>query len=190
MIKFKLTSALVMSLALASGAAIAAESVDQLVDQESQLRQAMQDAVWPGDIAKAAERYEAAFPQGEWIDAARILQVRAKDSLAILSRKDIRLYTSSVSHLSGSTEMGDMARQALLGDDDTAQALAHRLAKSEPSRAIGWLQWAAVLGNQKAAYELAVHFRTQDQPVLASQYEARAVALGFEPPSVLDNVRR
>lgn len=186
MIKFKLTSALVLSLALATGAATAAGQADP----ESQLRQAMQEAVWPGDVLKAAERYEQAFPEGSWALAAKVLEMRAQESLAMLSSKDIALYTSSVAHLRVNTELGDLARQALLGDDGAAQKLAHRLVKSEPSRAIGWLQWATALGNQKAAYELALHFRTQDQPVLASQYEAKAVALGFEPPSVLDHIRR
>jgi hypothetical protein len=47
-----------------------------------------------------------------------------------------------------------------------------------------------MLGDEKANYELALHYRREAQPVLAAQYEARAVELGFTPPRALDHVRK
>lgn len=184
--KFKLLGALMLSVA----ACMPVFAAEVSGDAEATLRQAMQEAVWPGEMVKAADQYEQAFPGGDWIDAARTLQRRAKASLVMLGRKDIGLYPSSVARLSATTGPGAMARQALLGDSEAARTLAHSLIQSAPSRAVGWLQWATALGNEQAAYELAVHFREQDQPVLASQYEARAVALGYQPPTVLDHIRK
>jgi hypothetical protein len=58
------------------------------------------------------------------------------------------------------------------------------------SRFEGWLQYAVALGNGIASYELAVHYRALGQPLLASQFEARARELGYTPPPDLDNVRK
>ena len=58
------------------------------------------------------------------------------------------------------------------------------------SRYEGWLQFAVALGNGIASYELALHFRSTGQPLLASQFEARARDLGYTPPPDLDNVRK
>jgi hypothetical protein len=52
------------------------------------------------------------------------------------------------------------------------------------------MQYAAALGNGIASYELALHYRRTEQPLLASQFEARARALGYTPPPSLDNTRK
>jgi len=46
------------------------------------------------------------------------------------------------------------------------------------------------LGNGSASCELALHYRSLGQPLLASQFKARALALGCTPPHNLDNVRK
>jgi TPR repeat protein len=61
---------------------------------------------------------------------------------------------------------------------------------SDLNRYAGWLQYATMLGNRDASYELAVHYRRQDQPVLASLYETRAIEMGYNPPRWLDHVRK
>ena len=54
----------------------------------------------------------------------------------------------------------------------------------------GWMQYAAALGNGIASYRLALYYRRQAQPQLASQYEALARSLGYTPPPSLDNQRK
>lgn len=186
MFKPKLSSALLLSVALMGSVVHAAGAPDH----EQTMRQAMQEAVWPGDILKAAQRYEAAFPQGAWADAARSLKERAQRSLKDLGRSDISLYPSAVSGINASSEVGVLARQALMGDGRAAHELARQAAKQHSGRYVGWLQWATALGNDQAAYELALHFRKLDQPLLASKYEAHAVALGYQVPLALDHLRR
>ena len=61
---------------------------------------------------------------------------------------------------------------------------------ADPNRYEGWLQYAAMLGNDGASYELALHYRRIGQPVLASKYEARAAELGFVAPRALDHNRK
>ena len=58
------------------------------------------------------------------------------------------------------------------------------------SAQVGWLQLAAELGEQRAAYELALHFRRKAQPLMASQYEQRAAQLGFPALPSLDHARK
>jgi hypothetical protein len=52
------------------------------------------------------------------------------------------------------------------------------------------MQYAAALGNGIASYELALHYRRVEQPLLAAQFEARARELGYTPPPSLDNSRK
>lgn len=166
-------------------------------DAETALRQTMQEALWPADIVRAARDYLQQYPQGNWADAARALLERAGPGVQALSRKDVRLFRSAFQQVPSSPEFEADLRKAALGDVAVAFRLARHYqrggdtdAATAGSRYIGWLQYAAVLGHQNAAYELALHFRQQDQPALASQYEARAVALGYTPPTVLDHLRK
>lgn len=174
---------------VAQAAAPAAESAS-----ETTLRQSMQESLWPADIAQAAGDYLRQYPHGDWADAARALYERASTTARVLTRNDVRLYRASFqADMMPPALKGDL-RKAALGDQDAAVRLAHAYKQGggdkAGSRYVGWLQYAAVLGHDKAAYELALHYRTQDQPVLASQYEARAVALGYVMPTVLDHVRK
>jgi FlaA1/EpsC-like NDP-sugar epimerase len=186
MIKFKFCLALLLGVALHSPAAFAAGDTDQ----EQALRQTMQEAVWPADIAKAAKLYEAAYPQGAWVDAAHSLRQKAEASMLMLVRSDIMIFHSTVLQLSADKASSSLARQALLGDSESARQLARQVAQTAPGRYVGWLQWATALGNDKAAYELAVYYRAEGQPHFASRYEAKAMALGYVPLPALDHIRR
>ena len=85
-------------------------------------------------------------------------------------------------------------RKAALADKEAAARVARLYREGEaaanPGRYVGWLQYAAALGNAPASYELAVHYRKSDQPALAAPYEARAEELGFKPPPTLDHIRK
>ena len=117
----------------------------------------------------------------------------------------MRLYRSAFAF---NDDMPADQRQDLLrcgrGDKDAAARMAWRFrgssgasfgsgyggASATQSRYEGWMQFAVALGNGIASYELALHFRNPGQPLLASQFEARARDLGYTPPPDLDNVRK
>ena len=87
-------------------------------------------------------------------------------------------------------------RKAALADKDAAARVARLYRDGEGGiaanidRYVGWMQYAAALGNAEASYELAVHYRKASLPALAAPYEARAEELGFKAPAALDHVRK
>ena len=160
---------------------------------EPALAQELLDARWPADIVAVGERYVAAYPQGPYAATARIELERARNTRRLLERSDIRLYRGDFLARGASPTLYDDVRKAALADKEAAARMARLYREGEnenPGRYVGWLQYAAALGNAPASYELAVHYRKSDQPALAAPYEARAEELGFQPPPTLDNVRK
>lgn len=163
---------------------------------EPALSQELQDARWPADIVSVADRYVASYPQGPSAVSARAELDRARNTKRLLERSDIRLYRGDFLVRDAAPTLYDDVRKAALADKDAAGRIARMYRDGEgsiqanPSRYVGWLQYAAALGNASASYELAVYYRKADQPALAAPYEARAEELGFKAPTVLDNVRK
>jgi hypothetical protein len=192
MMKFQFGLILALSAVIHAPSSMAAD----LGAPEQAINQAMVEAIWPADMAKAAAQYEAAYPHGAQIEEAHALRRKAEASMLRLMRSDIMVYRSTVMDAASDKAQAPLVRLAMLGDGDAALKLAHQAAKpasgryAASGRYVGWLQWATSVGNEKAAYELALHFRAQGQPLYASQYEAKAVALGYVPPPVLDHSRR
>jgi hypothetical protein len=179
------------ALALSATLPIQAMSLTpSLEGSEMSLRVQMQESVWPQDVAKSAQAYLDRYPQGVWADAARSMMQRANASAELMQRNDIHLYFRSVVQTAERSTLRNDVRSAMLGDAQAAVRVAHSLRKDQPSRYVGWLQWASALGHEKAAYELALFYRVEGQPVVASQYETRAVQLGYVLPVVLDHVRK
>lgn len=168
-------------------------------DDEDLLRRELQHALWPADIVHLATEYLNRYPVGSASGLAVALRERASDTMRVLSRSDVRLYRNAFRPAADTSDQQDELRRAALGDKDAAMRLAHQYgqysqgdgpALQDQSRYVGWLQYAAMLGNETASYELARHYRRQSQPVLASQYEARAVELGYTLPRDLDHSRK
>ena len=163
---------------------------------EPALAQELLDARWPADIVAVGERYVASYPQGPYAAAARAELERARNTRRLLERSDIRLYRGDFVARGASPTLYDDVRKAALADKDAAARLAQLYRDGEggitPSidRYVGWLQYAAALGNGPASYELAVHYRKTSLPALAAPYEARAEELGFKAPPSLDHVRK
>lgn len=157
---------------------------------EPALRQAVLDALWPRDIARLAADYLARFPQQPFAAEAAELQRRARPAAEALRHPEVQLFRTAF-NAAAAHDDGALLRQAALGDGLAALTLAQRsLQRSgEGRRGVGWLQLASQLGSEQAAYALALHYRREGQPLLAAQYEARALALGFEPPPTLDHRR-
>jgi hypothetical protein len=165
-------------------------------ESEGALRQELQQAVWPADIVRLADQYLSRYPGAAWAGSASTLRERAGMTMVVLKRNDVRLYRSAFQPASDAGAVQDDLRRAALGDSAAAVRLAHLQQRGEGglpqdmNRYVGWLQYASMLGDERASYELALHFRRDAQPVLAAKYEARALELGFKPPRDLDHVRK
>jgi len=185
-------SAIVLVCALLGASAGAATAP---LPPESVLRQDLQQARWPADIVRAADRYVAGYPQGPSAPAARSMLDLARQAVRALDR-NVRLYRGDFQLEGQSPDLSEDVHKAALADRDAALRVAHVIRDHDNgvafdvNRYVGWLQFAAALGNGPASYELAVHYRKADQPALAAPYELRAEELGFKAPPSLDNVRK
>ncbi len=163
---------------------------------EPSLHQELSDARWPADIVIVADRYITSYPNGPAAALARADLEKARNTKRLLERSDIRLYRGDFLVRGAATSLVDDVRKAALADKEAAARMARLYrdgdggVEANPSRYVGWLQYAAALGNASASYELAVFYRKSDQPALAAPYEARAEELGFKAPNALDNVRK
>jgi hypothetical protein len=182
-----------LSLLLSCGLASGAKPV---ADEEVRLLQSVEEATWPAEIVRLSNQYLKEYPRGLASDAARSWQRRAAEAMRVLNRGDVQLYRSAFQDGDELTASRADIRDAALGEQAAAIRMAHRYQKGldglpeDSKRYVGWLQFASVLGSDAASYELALHFRKQDQPVLAAQYEARARQLGYNPPLALDHIRK
>ncbi|RTL36815.1 MAG: caspase family protein [Burkholderiales bacterium] len=170
------------------------------IDEAAELRK-LERLTWPAEVVQVAEAFLKARPDSAYAPGVQVARDGARTALKALQRSDVRLFKAA---FATSDDMPDELRQDLLrcgrGDKDAAARMAWRArggpgsaagyASAAQSRYEGWLQFAVALGNGIASYELALHFRGTGQPLLASQFEARARELGYTPPPDLDNVRK
>lgn len=190
----KLMSMSVVGLVLWCNQAVAA--TPQTGESEQALNQAMVEATWPADINRLAANYLERYPLAEGATTARRLQQQTAKPEAVLARTDVRLYRRAFAVAATVPQLAEDIHAAALGDHAAAMRMSqvHRRgehgAAKDARLSLGWMQYAAALGNDQAAYDLAVYFRQQDQPAVASQYEALAVALNHPFPTVLDHMRK
>jgi TPR repeat protein len=163
---------------------------------ESQSWQELQASAWPADVMKLAKSYLERFPKSTLAGSALVALEGATEADKAMRRNDVRLFKSAFSPKSDNQTLWDDLRKAARGDKDAAARIARMYRQGEgeiprdDNRYQGWLQFASALGNGIAAYELALHYRSQEQPVLASQFEARARELAYTPPPTLDHSRK
>ena len=160
----------------------------------------LETRVWPADVAREAEAYLREHPASALAGSAQVARDGAREAAVILRRNDVRLFRSAFALRSDMpAALADDIIKAGRGDKDAAARMGQRLAPrtglagsgaDEAGRFEGWMQYAAALGNGIASYRLALYYRRVDQPQLASQYEALARSLGYNPPPSLDNQRK
>ncbi len=180
----------------------------------------VQAAVWPADVLRAADDYLSRHPKSQLAGSALVAREGAKEAAQILARSDVRLFRSAFmpaaaaaapaagGHASPPASSAppaapDISNTAITtadiskagrGDKDAAARVARSFGRQSgrwnAGRFEGWMQYAAALGNGIASYELALHYRRADQPLLAAQFEDRARELGYTPPPSLDNSRK
>ena len=166
-----------------------AESDDEAAD-----RQRLLAALWPADVLRLATEFLQKHPQSPVAGSAQVARDGATEAAQILRRNDVRLYRSAFQAAPElppalAADLGKAGR----GDKDAAARLGRwylRKGPAEASRYEGWMQYASALGNGIASYDLALYYRRLDQPLLASQFEGHARALGYTPPPSLDNSRK
>jgi len=184
-------SAVVAALAPAAGRP--ADVLPASEPTEPALREALQQALWPADIVRLAADYLRLYPQQAAAAEVAALHQRAQRSAQLLRRSDVQLFRAAFAPPAEGAALADDLRRAALGDAAAALRQAQRALPADAGnrrRQVGWLQYAASLGSEQAAYALALHYRRESQPLLAAQYEARAVDLGFVPPPALDHQRK
>lgn len=159
---------------------------------ELKLRQDLLHATWPADMVRLADEYLRLHADQPWAADANHIRQRAQRTAGLLRRDDVHLFRSAFLLPSENGPAVEDLRPAALGDAQAALRLAHRARDTEGGarQQVGWLQLAALLGSDRAAYELALHYRSQSQPLLASTYETRAIELGHVPAPVLDHSRK
>lgn len=153
------------------------------------LRAAFEQALWPGDIVRAADAYLRAQPDASDVAAQR---AAAAEVLLLLRAKDVFVFRSSFTEADPALQRD--LRLAALGDSAAAVRLAEASRAHDEThgtrRFVGWMQLASMLRDAQASYQLALHFRRTGQPVLAARYEAVASDLGHIPLPALDNIRK
>lgn len=153
---------------------------------------ALEAAVWPVEIARLATDFLKNHPKSRLSGSAEVARAGALEAADILRRRDVRLFRTAFQPVEGlpANELVKAGR----GDKDAAARVARNYGRDasrfDASRYEGWLQYAAALGNGIASYELALHYRRVEQPLLAAQFESRARELGYTPPPSLDNTRK
>jgi hypothetical protein len=167
----------------------------QPLDSEPALRASLSSALWPADIVRLADEYARRYPDGPAVASAGAWRAKAVESQRVLARSDVRLHRTAFQAEGSDEELAADLRLAALGDRDAAVRMARRAQRAAAEgpaahRYVGWLQYASQLGDQDASYELALFFRRDAQPVLASKYEHLALNLGYQPPAALDNIRK
>lgn len=151
----------------------------------------LQAAIWPAEVARLASGYLKDYPDSALAGSAQVARDGAIEAAQILRRNDVRLYRSAFLGDSGDAVLpGPDLPKAGRGDKDAAARIGRAYAGDNRARYEGWMQYAAALGNGIAGYDLALHYRRLDQPLLAAQFEARARELGYTPPPSLDNTRK
>ncbi len=148
---------------------------------------ALEAACWPADVARLADEFLKHHTGSRLAASAQVAREGAREAMQILRRNDVRLFKSAFQP-NDQAPLAELAK-AGRGDKDAAARIARRHERGS-ARYEGWLQYAAALGNGIASYELALHYRRVEQPLLAAQYESRARELGYTPPPSLDNSRK
>ena len=159
---------------------------------ELALRQAALRALWPADIVQRSDDYLRRYPDHAGAAEVLTLRRRASTTAGLLRRNDVDLFRTAFVPQPPDGPAADDLRRAALGDADVAFSLAQQpqALDSTSRRKVGWLQYATLLGSDRAAYALSLYYRRESQPLMAAQFEARAVALGYQPPAALDNARK
>lgn len=169
---------------------------NQLGDQtEMEVWREIERTEWPPALLKKLKQFLSLYPASKKAGLVSVFENGAKSALSVLRNPEIKLYKTSFS-LPQDTKVGvqesDLSKAAR-GDKDAAARIAKAYSNSDHKKAKfryeGWLQFATGLGNGIAAYELALYYRQKGLVQAASNAEARAIKLGYQPHRGLTSER-
>ena len=185
--RLKNATAVVATLIAVALPASAAESAGT----ELAARAAASTACWPAEAVRLADDYLRRFAGAPNAADIALRRERALAAANALQRSDVMLVRQAFVD-AGAGDAAALAdvRLAAVGDRDAIRRIAERAQAQHNPRYVGWLQYGAQLGDDEAAYALALHYRRQDQPLLAQVYESRALAMGYQPPPALAHARK
>ena len=142
--------------------AAAAKAGGAKLSAENEGRVGSSKRPWPAEVLQLAD-LPARYP-GSNGRRAQVARDGAREAAEALQRRDVPLFRSAflreVSRRRGPTAL----RPRRQGRRRAHGAAPTRGYGASAARYEGWLQYASALGNGIASYELALHYRRQDQP--------------------------
>ena len=187
---------MVLLLGLGLGTAALAGESGPAPAREIELHEQLQSAVWPADIVRLADQLLSMDPAADWVPETKLVRQRAAAAAQLLRSNAVHLQRSAFASRDLPADRQQDLHRAALGDRESALRLARLYQHGsgsvapDPYRYLGWLQYAALLGNDSASYEVALYYRKEGQPAMAAIYETRAVDMGYVVPAGLDNIRK
>ena len=146
----------------------------------------IQTAMQPARLLRLSEECERDFPASPLGEQSRRIAAGARQALDI--QRSIGLSGDFFEDSVGDAAYRDNLINAVRGDKEAAYriATAYRSGESgvaaSPRRTEQWLQFAAELGNGKAAWELAEIYNYGGLVADAARFEKKAIDLGYQPP--------
>lgn len=148
--------------------------------------QGIQTAMQPARLLRLSEECERDFPASPLGEQSRRIAAGARHALDI--QRSIGLSGDFFEDSVGDAAYRDNLINAVRGDKEAAYriAVAYKSGASgvaaNPRRTEQWLQFAAELGNGKAAWELAEIYNYGGLVADAARFEKKAIDLGYQPP--------
>jgi hypothetical protein len=157
----------------------------------------MNSSTWPEDVRKASEILLKSFPNGRYRSEALVARIGAIKAKQVLAdpNNDINLDVKDFKppSIQKDSEYAENLRRTGRGDKDAAVRIAQRFdSKKDPvqmSRYEAWLQFAGLLGDGIACYELSRHYNDLGMPAEAGKWSSRAKKFGYNPPTQLRTTR-
>lgn len=160
-------------------------------------------STWPPDLLARCEQFLRQFPSSFLALNVQLKRHGATRAVAALRQPGVHLYQKAFAAPELQTEapvhnilsLADELHRSAYGDKDAAHRMAREYARraSTPEnrhRQAAWLRYAVALGNGVAAYDLAQWLQANGLLSQASEAEAKALSLGFEPPVRLGHSRK
>jgi hypothetical protein len=174
-----------------------APGIDSSGTTEEDLFRNMGNSTWPDDVRKSSEILLKAYPSSRYRSEAMVARIGAIKAKAVLAdpNSDINLDVKDFKLSPGheDQEYAENLRRSGRGDKDAAVRIAQRhVSRSDPvqlSRYEAWLQFAGLLGDGIACYELSRHYNDLGMPAEAGKWSSRAKRFGYNAPAQLRTTR-
>jgi hypothetical protein len=164
---------------------------------EEELFLQLNSSTWPDDVRKSSEVLLKSYPGSRYRSEATVARIGAVKAKQVLGdpNNDINLGVKDFKPALGNAdrEYAENLRRAGRGDKDAAVRIANRFDSGKDpvqlSRYEAWLQFAGLLGDGIACYELSRHYNELGMPAEAGKWSSRAKKFGYNAPAQLRTTR-